>query len=92
MNPNIEYTIRTTQLTVMPKGKPIFDERATVVEIEDDGGGEFVSLFQARDSAETGSQKILLDPAEWPAVRQAVEQLLKECRPLDAGAEEAEAT
>ncbi len=86
MNPKLEYTIRTTQLTVVPQGQPLFDERATVVEIEDDGAGEFVSLFQARDSAETDSPKIRLDPGEWPTVRLAVDRLFLNCRPLDVDA------
>jgi len=67
--------IRITQLTVMPEGKPIFDESATQIEIADDGGGEFLIIRQSGDS------QIKIDLNEWDRVREAIDQMIRECRP-----------
>lgn len=69
---------RITQITIAPEGEPIFSERAFVVQIEDDAGGEFLSV-QCHDDQCTGGQ-IRLDPAEWPALREAINRMAKECR------------
>lgn len=36
------HTARVTRLHVLPEGEPLFDERGFSVEIDDEGGGEFV--------------------------------------------------
>ncbi len=46
---------------------------STIVEIVDEGGGEFVVVKQT-----TGEVRI--DPGEWPAIRKAINRLIKECR------------
>jgi DNA-binding protein YbaB len=69
--------IRVTQLTVVADDKPIFDESATQVEITDEGGGEFVRIKQT--CANEGEVKI--DPHEWDRVREAIDQMIRECKP-----------
>jgi hypothetical protein len=69
-------TTRITQLTVVPEEKPIFSEQATTVTIQDDSGGEFVVVEQAY--ADYG--KIAIDPKEWPDLRAAIDQMVKECK------------
>lgn len=70
---------RITQITLAPEGEPIFSESAFVVQIEDDAGGEFLSI-QCHDDQCVGGQ-IRLDPQEWPALRDAIDRMVKECRP-----------
>lgn len=69
-----DYEVRVTRLTVLPKGEDIFTERATNVEIADEAGGEFVVIWQS------GEARIPVDPAEWPALRGAIDRMVKECR------------
>lgn len=72
-----KYITRTTQLVVVEQGKPLFDDSATIITITDESGGEFVEVRQVRGTRESG---IAIDPAEWPAIRDAVNQLITECR------------
>jgi len=67
---------RTTQITMAKEGQPIFSEEAFSIAIEDEAGGEFVTvLCHMRDYG-----KIAINPEEWPAVREAIEAMVKECR------------
>lgn len=66
---------RTTQLTVAPEGVDLYDPCSTLIEIDDEGGGEFVKIVQP-----SGSAEIRIDVDEWPAIRAAVNKLVKECR------------
>lgn len=69
---------RITQITLAPDGKPIFSESAFVVQIEDDACGEFLSVKCHDDQCAAG--QLRLDPQEWPALRDAIERMVKECR------------
>jgi hypothetical protein len=73
------YRIRVTRLSVLPVGEPIFSEQCTDVSIVDEAAGEFVEVSQ--HSNDTKSQTILIDPREWSAIKQAVDQLISECEP-----------
>lgn len=66
-------TTRVTRLHVLPEGEPLFSEQAFTVEIDDEGGGEFVVV---RDS----EGKIRLNAEEWPALCEAIGRMVKECR------------
>lgn len=66
---------RITQLTVVPEGADLYDDRSTHIEIDDEGGGEFVKIVQP-----SGSAEIRIDVDEWPAIRAAVNKLIKECK------------
>lgn len=73
------YTTRTTKLTINLTSDPkIFAENATHVEIDDEAAGEFVTVKQDRDGLEAG--EIAIEPEEWPALRAAIDQMVKECR------------
>ena len=65
---------RITQLTVAPDGADLYDDRSTQIEIDDEGGGEFIKVSQPSCAAE-----IRFDANEWPAIRDAVNNLIKEC-------------
>lgn len=68
---------RITRLVVAPEGATTFDERATTVEIEDEAAGEFVTVHQVNDDKDA---KVAIDPAEWPALREAIDRMIAECR------------
>lgn len=65
---------RTTKLTVSPEGADLYDDRSTHIEIYDEGGGEFIRVFQPN-----GSDYIRIEPDEWPVIRAAIDKLFKEC-------------
>lgn len=69
---------RITQITLAPEGEPIFSEAAFVIQVEDDAGGEFLSVQCHDDQCANG--QIRLDPQDWPALRDAIERMVKECR------------
>ncbi len=72
------FRVRVTRLTVLPEGEPIFSEQATHVEIEDEAAGEFVKVTQQPgNTASAEMSSIRICPTEWPAVRHAIELLLK---------------
>ena len=77
----MEYEIRTTSVTVVPKGEPLFDARATKISIDDEAGGEFVKISQCPDDCpKDHSMELRFDPEEWPIVRKAVEKMMGACR------------
>lgn len=69
----MKYNTRCTAITVVPEDEKIFSEMATEVSIEDEGGGEFIEITQTHSECNT----IRIDPKEWPAIRSAVNRLMK---------------
>jgi hypothetical protein len=70
---------RTTKVTVLPKGEPLFHEGATEIEIIDEAGGEFLRVSQCSDAHEG---KIHIDMHEWPTLKAAIDKMIKECRKI----------
>lgn len=77
---NKPYVQRTTKLTVLPSGDPIFSELATHIEIEDETSGEFLIVSQTNGHVDRRPNSISINPEEWPAIRDAIESLLVELR------------
>ena len=73
----MKYETRVTKLVVLPVGDPIYSEMATTVEIVDEAAGEFVEVAQ-HGRVDIG--KILVSPEEWPALREAIDRMIAECR------------
>jgi hypothetical protein len=71
------YQIRTTRLTVIPTGEPIFSEMATHIEIDDESAGEFLRITQQSGCLDAKAQSIAITPEEWPHVRHAVETMIE---------------
>lgn len=69
-----EYETRPTRLTVAPKGSAIFAERATHIEIDDEGGGEFVVIRQTGNDDKANTLRV--DADEWEPLVAAVNRLL----------------
>jgi hypothetical protein len=67
---------RVTRLHVGPRGSTLMSERSWLVEVDDEGGGEFVTV-----AAQGGCvSEIRIDPSEWPALRAAIDRMIGECR------------
>ena len=71
----VEYQTRTTQVLVCVKGEAIYNELGFVIEITDEGGGDFVEV-----SPTTEPGKLRIDKRCWPTLRDAIERMLGECR------------
>lgn len=75
----MKYKIRTTQLAVLPPTDPIFAEQCTLITIEDEGAGEYISVEQQSGHTSVKPQKIQIENLdEWKAIKQAVDQLFNE--------------
>ena len=69
--------VRATQWTITPTGKPIFDERAITLCIEDEAGGEFLTI---RNGDESNGGSFRFDPEEWPVLRALIDEAIKGVR------------
>ena len=68
----MKYNTRCTAITAVPEDEKIFSEMATEISIEDEGG-EFIEITQTHSECAT----IRIDPKEWPAIRSAVNRMMK---------------
>lgn len=78
----MKYETRLMALMVLPVGQETYSEMATTVAIADEAAGEFVEVKQ-HGRLDIG--KILVSPEEWPAIREAIDRLIAECRCDPAG-------
>ena len=74
----IEYERRVTEITVVPKGKPLFDECATRVKIDYEPDGEFIEVTQCSEG-----QSLRFDPNEWEVVKEVITEMIAKCRDYD---------
>jgi len=72
-----DYEIRATKLVVAPKGEEVYSEMCTFVELTDEAAGEFVMVSQ---SGRTDLGKIAISPEEWPALKDAINRMILQCR------------
>ena len=65
---------------VIPPGESVFSANATVISIEDEAAGEYLTIKQQNDDtpSDEGNQRIIITPEEWPEIKQALEMMLKE--------------
>ena len=69
---------RVTRLTLVPQGEPLFSPYAFTVELDDVGGGDYV-VVSSTGANET--DRVSINPNEWPALRVAIDHLIQTCRP-----------
>lgn len=72
-----KYEIRTMSVIVNRTTEPSFSEMATMVTISDESCGEFVEVEQ---QGRTDLGLIVISPEEWPTLRQAIDQMIAQCR------------
>ena len=77
MDTKSDYEIRTLKIGVLMKGKPIFHDSITEIEIVDDGAGEFLKVSQSLDNNDSS---IRIDQYEWDTLKGAIEEMISECR------------
>ena len=76
----MKYTSRITQITVLPVGEPIFSEKATVISIDDEAGGEFIIVKQQMDNSSQKDQTVAFEPEEWEEVKGVIDQMFKDIK------------
>jgi hypothetical protein len=74
------HEIRTTKVSVVPKGEPLFNQEATEIEIVDEAAGEFIEVRQCSDAYDG---KIGITVEEWPTIRKAIDDMIDRCRSLE---------
>lgn len=77
-----EYERIVTQITIKPKGEPIFHELATTIRIEDEAAGPFLSVFQVRDDRRPG---VTVDIESWDALKAGIDEMIRECITMELG-------
>lgn len=85
-----KYETRVTRVTVLPEGEPVFSERATHIEIEDEASGEFVKVSQEGGHVDASKFVMFGDRAEWTAIRSAVDAMFNEIENRDSRKKEFE--
>ncbi len=65
---------RNIKAVLAPEGHPAHADQTFHVEIEDEGGGEFISICQPPDFV-----KLNINPEEWPALKKLVDKMFKQC-------------
>ena len=74
-----DYETRITRVSVLPHNEPVFSERTTHIEIDDEAAGEFVKVSQ--EGGHTDIAKwITVEPSEWPVLRDAVQFMVDQCK------------
>lgn len=76
----MKYTSRITQITVLPVGEAIFSEKATIVSIDDEAGGEFITVKQQMDYVSKRDQIVAFDLEDWEEVKGVVDQMFKDIK------------
>jgi hypothetical protein len=66
---------RVTQIIVLPEDEPIFSERGYTITIRDEAAGEYIEIEDHQEGS-----KVAINPEEWPAIRAAINRMVKECR------------
>ena len=76
----MKYTSRITQITVLPVGEAIFSEKATVISIDDESGGEYIVVRQQMDTTREMNQTVAFDPDEWEEIKGVIDQMFKDIK------------
>ena len=74
----MKYIIRVTEMAVLPQHEMMLSEMTTHVRIVEEGAGEFVEVAQ---HGRTDIGKIQINPEEWQALRDTVDQMIPLCQP-----------
>jgi len=74
-----ELETRVVKVMIAPKGDRIFSEQTTLVEIDDEAAGEFVKVSQPL-TYKSAEFAIFITKEEWPSIRDAIDNMIKECR------------
>ena len=70
------YRTIISQRRVIPSGTTFNGEGVTIIDMDGEGGGAFVTVRQEEG---LHTNEIRIDPEEWPAVRAAINRMVREC-------------
>ena len=73
------YATRITRVSVLPNDEPVFSEKTTHIEIDDEAAGEFVRISQQGGHTDI-AKFIVIDPSEWPVIRDAIQFMVDHCK------------
>jgi hypothetical protein len=73
---------RIMSVAVAPVGARVFDELVTTITIADDAAGEYLEISQTTE--DKGLQIVCIDPSEWSEFASALDNMMRQCRPVDA--------
>jgi hypothetical protein len=76
----IKYERVVREIAIKPVGRPIFDELATSIRIEDEAAGPFLVVSQVRDDSRSG---ITIDVGSWDALKAGIDEMIQECIALE---------
>jgi len=74
-----KYATRITRVSVLPHDEPVFSERTTHIEIDDEAAGEFVKVSQEGGNTDI-AKWITVEPSEWPVLRDAIQFMVDQCK------------
>jgi hypothetical protein len=74
------YKTHIHSLIVLPEGEPIFSEMATVVGLDDEAAGPFVTLKQYNSRED---QLLAINAEEWPTIKAAIDQMIDVCKAIE---------
>lgn len=83
----MSYEIHPLVLAVVPKGDPVYSERVTRIEMQDEAAGPFLEIRQP-GNAEANGVVYINDLDEWEAIDQAVRgqlEVIKQLHTLEHG-------
>lgn len=72
-----QYQTHITEITVVPLGSPLICESATIVGVDDESGGPYLTIRQPAAGRGDG---VRIDLDEWPAVRAALNAMADHAR------------
>jgi len=68
----MKYITRTTKMTILPEGDPIFSEQATHIEVAQEAGSDgFLKITEG---------SVCIDHDNWPAIKAAIETMLEDIK------------
>jgi hypothetical protein len=73
-----DYQIRTTRIHILPKDEPLFSVFGTIIEIDDEAAGEYLTVTQQGDTDDAMNQQICIEPENWTLLKQGIEMMLGE--------------
>lgn len=73
----MKYIAHTHSIMVMPRSEPIYSEQATIISLDDEAAGPFITVAQHGHIDRVG--KISITQEEWPALRKAIDEMIVLC-------------
>lgn len=72
------HTFRPMSWIFHPKTQGTMSDFTTCIKIDDEAAGEFLLITQPYANTKLSAGGIAIDPSEWPALRNAIDQAFEE--------------